>query len=253
VAGLVVGVDGRAAVEEIAGRGRVVRELLRALAHREDGHRYRIYARREWDEPLGERFEWQILGGGLAMFQRRAMADASRTCDVVLAANSYLSPLLARVPTATIVYDLVAFDPATPPPLRSRIVERLTLGRAVRRSAAMLAISQATADLLVERFPAARDRVAVMPLGVAPGLSEPSRPPVADGFVLAVGTLEPRKNFPRLVEAYRSLPEGLQREHPLVVVGREGWGTSETMAALRSLGDRCRVLGEVDDAQLAGL
>jgi glycosyltransferase involved in cell wall biosynthesis len=181
------------------------------------------------------------------------VADASRTCDVVLAANSYLSPLLARVPTATIVYDLVAFDPATPPPLRSRIVERLTLGRAVRRSAAMLAISQATADLLVERFPAARDRVAVMPLGVAPALSEPSPPPVADGFVLAVGTLEPRKNFPRLVEAYRSLPEELQREHPLVVVGREGWGTSETMAALRSLGDRCRVLGEVDDAQLAGL
>jgi glycosyltransferase involved in cell wall biosynthesis len=251
---LTIGVDGRAAAEEIAGRGRVVRELLRALAARDDPHRYRIYARSRWEEPLDERFEWTILGGGLASFQRRAMADARRSCDVVLAANSYLSALLTRLPTATIIYDLVAFDPATPPPLRSRVVERLTLGRAVRRSAALLAISQATADLLAQRFPAAADRLTVMPLGVSPALAAPSgQAPVPDGFVLAVGTLEPRKNFPRLVEAYRRLPDELQRRHPLVVVGRQGWGTEETMAALRSLGDRCHVLGAVDDAALAGL
>jgi alpha-1,3-rhamnosyl/mannosyltransferase len=71
--------------------------------------------------------------------------------------------------------------------------------------------------------------------------------------VLAVGTLEPRKNLPRLVEAYGRLPRGLQAEHPLVVVGALGWETGETLAALRSLGERALPLGYVSDAALAEL
>ena len=43
------------------------------------------------------------------------------------------------------------------------------------------------------------------------------------GFVLAVGTLEPRKNLPRLAAAYARLPVKLQEAHPLVVAGRVGW------------------------------
>lgn len=75
----------------------------------------------------------------------------------------------------------------------------------------------------------------------------------APGFVLAVGTLEPRKNLPRLVEAYSILPHELQAAHPLIVVGAQGWRTGPTLAALRSLGDRCRLLGHVSDAALAEL
>ena len=95
-------------------------------------------------------------------------------------------------------------------------------------------------------------------LGVAPQLSaslgEEERATLpAPGFVLAVGTLEPRKNLPRLVAAYRMLEEELQRRHPLVVVGALGWETGETLAALHSLGERCAMLGYVSDAALAEL
>jgi len=255
---LTIGIDSRAAIEEIAGRGRVVRELLRALAARSDPHRYVLYTRRAWDEPLDGRFGWRTVAGGDAVWHPRVARLARRECDVFLASNSYLTPILTPLPTATIVYDLVAFDPATPPPLRSRVVERLTLGLAVRRSRALLAISGATADALVARFPAARDRVEVIPLGVSPVLAVASSGTTSGdapspGFVLAVGTLEPRKNFPRLVEAYARLPLDLQQAHPLVVVGRLGWETSETLAALRSLGDRCLLLGAVSDSELAEL
>ena len=91
--------------------------------------------------------------------------------------------------------------------------------------------------------------------------SDPPGPPTpaelaelpAPGFVLAVGTLEPRKNLPRLVAAYASLPEEVQARHPLAVAGRLGWEADETIAALRSLGDRGRILGYVSDAVLAEL
>ncbi len=45
----------------------------------------------------------------------------------------------------------------------------------------------------------------------------------------------------------------MQREHPLVVVGALGWETGQTLGALRSLGDRCTMLGYVSDAALAEL
>lgn len=128
----------------------------------------------------------------------------------------------------------------------------------MRRSAALIAISQATADSLIARCPTARTHTVVAPLGVTPALDTDLDPEEAKGlpqagFVLAVGTLEPRKNLPRLVHAYSALEERVQRRHPLVVVGALGWETGETLESLRSLGDRCKMLGHISDAALAEL
>jgi glycosyltransferase involved in cell wall biosynthesis len=76
---------------------------------------------------------------------------------------------------------------------------------------------------------------------------------LAQGFVLAVGTLEPRKNLPRLVRAYASLPGELQDRHPLVIVGKTGWQAGDTLASLSDLGDRCHLLGYIPDERLARL
>ncbi|HXB65006.1 MAG TPA: glycosyltransferase family 1 protein [Solirubrobacteraceae bacterium] len=258
---LTLGIDARAAEEVPAGRGRLVRELLRALAAREDdgGWRYVLYARRAWrEQPLDARFQWREIPARDPWWHARAARAADRECDVFLSTNSYLTGWLLHIPDVPIVYDLVPFEPALLPNRRSAVIERVTLGRSVRRAAALLAISQATARALTERFPATAARTVVAPLGVAPTLSKELDPAEAaelppDGFVLAVGTLEPRKNLPRLVEAYRSLRPDLAEAHPLVVVGARGWQTGETLDALRSLGERCTMLGYVSDAALAEL
>ncbi len=257
---LTIGIDARAASEVPAGRGRVVRELLRALAARaDDDHRYLLYARSAWDgAPLDERFRWRLIGARDPWWHVRAARAANRECDVLLSSNSYLTTLFTRIATVPIVYDMVTFEPSMRPNRRSTAIERLTLGLAVRRSAALLAISQATADALGARFPRAINRTVVAPLGVTPTLSDRLDPAEATtlpapGFVLAVGTLEPRKNLPRLVEAYSQLNRELQDAHPLVVVGALGWETGATLDALRSLGERCTMLGYVSDVALAEL
>lgn len=254
---MTIGIDARAATEVKAGRGRLVRELLRAFSTRQDAHRYICYARKPWAEPLDERFSWRLIPSGDPLWHVRAALSAGHDCDVFLSTNSYLTAMLTPAPSVSIIYDLVAFDPATSPNRRSAVVERLTMGGAVRRSRVLLCISQATADALIARHPAAAPRVMVAHLGVAPVLAAPAPAELDDlpasGFVLAVGTLEPRKNLPRLVEAYRRLPVGTQANHPLVVVGARGWRTGETMDALRSLGERCVMLGHVSDEALAEL
>jgi glycosyltransferase involved in cell wall biosynthesis len=215
---LTIGIDARAASEVPAGRGRVVRELLRALAEREhDDYRYFLYARSAWTEqPLDERFSWRLIGAPEPWWHVLAARAANRECDVFLSSNSYLTIAFTRIPTVPIVYDMVTFEPTMRPNRRSTVIERLTLGMAVRRSTSLLAISQATADALGKRFPRAVGRTVVAPLGVTPALAgrldakEAETLPAA-GFVLAVGTLEPRKNLPRLVEAYRRLERGARR------------------------------------------
>ena len=237
-----------------------MRELLRALATREqDDHRYVLYAREAWSEQsLDERFSWHLIDSHDPWWHVRAARAANSECDVFLSSNSYLTAAFTRVPTVSIVYDMVTFEPGMRPNRRSTVIERLTLGVAVRRSALLLAISQATADALGARFPTALGRTVVAPLGVTPTLSKDLSPAEAallptSGFVLAVGTLEPRKNLPRLVEAYGKLERRLQDEHPLVVVGALGWETGATLDALRSLGKHCTMLGYVSDAALAEL
>ena len=255
---LTIGIDARAAAEPVVGRGRVVQELLRALNERAEACRYVLYARQSWEAGLDARFRWRLISRADPWWHLQAAVAASRECDVFLSSNSYLTPWFLSIPTVPVVYDMVAFDSSMRPARRSMLIERLTLGIAIRRSAAFIAISQATAEEFARRFPRAKGRIIVAPLAAASSVTQPSltspdgRLP-APGFVLAVGTLEPRKNLPRLVEAYRRLPEELQSRHPLVVVGKLGWQVGETVEALRLLGDRCRVLGHVSNADLAEL
>jgi alpha-1,3-rhamnosyl/mannosyltransferase len=254
-AAMVFGIDARSAADEGAGRGRVARELLRALAARDDDVRYELYARRRWDDAaLDGRFVWRELGSRDPLWHWRVARTASRSCDAFLSLDSYLTPWFASTPTVTFVYDMLTFDPLIVTNRRSTVVERLTLGRAVRHSAALVCHSRATADALVDRFPAAQGKLEVIPLAPSPAMPDPNAfPALKDGFVLAVGTLEPRKNLPRLAAAYGRLPEQLQRRHPLVVIGRLGWETGETIGALDALGDRCQRLGYVPDAAVAAL
>jgi glycosyltransferase involved in cell wall biosynthesis len=236
-----------------------VRELLKALAARDDDARYLLYARRRWAEvELDERFRWRLIAAADPWWHVLSARAANRECDAYLSTNSYLTVWFLRIPAAPIVHDLIAFEPEMRPNARSTVIERVTIGPAVRRSAAFICTTKATADALLDRFPVAANRTLVAPLGVEltpagdlDAQQTAALPP--SGFVLAVGTLEPRKNLPRLVEAYSRLDERVQRRHPLVVVGALGWRTGETLDALRRLGERCVMLGYVSDAALAEL
>jgi alpha-1,3-rhamnosyl/mannosyltransferase len=113
----------------------------------------------------------------------------------------------------------------------------------MRAASAVVVDSDFTRREVLELLDAQEDRVHVVPLGVgAPFLAGG---PAADGdYVLAVSTLEPRKNLARLVEGFRlaHLP-GCE----LRVAGAAGWG------GVNLSGQGVRWLGEVPDEELAAL
>jgi glycosyltransferase involved in cell wall biosynthesis len=71
--------------------------------------------------------------------------------------------------------------------------------------------------------------------------------------VLGVGTLEPRKNLPRLVEAFAQLPAEVRGDRLLALVGALGWDTAETVYSLRRHSALVRPLGYVEDDRLREL
>ena len=189
--------------------------------------------------------------------------DASRRCDVFLSTNSYITPLFLRIPSAIVVYDLVAFAAFGVAHRRARLNERITLGAALGRAARAICISEATRAELVARFPAAAPKAAVVPLAAGLPFGRELSPPalaavrarygVEGPFVLALGTLEPRKNLPRLIEAFAALPPGLRDTHRLVLAGAEGWGMRGTRRAIERHDSMVRALGWVPDEDLAAL
>ena len=122
----------------------------------------------------------------------------------------------------------------------SRAYGRFAVPRVVRAARLVIAVSEFTRDELVELLDVDIERIRVVPNGIS-ALFSPEGPAGEGDYVLAVGTLEPRKNLRRLIEATRGLDAELR------IVGRRGWGGVDVDES------RVRWLGEVPDDELAVL
>jgi glycosyltransferase involved in cell wall biosynthesis len=135
---------------------------------------------------------------------------------------------------------------------------RTLVPRALSRAAAILTPSHAIAMDLEEQFQVPSDRITVTPLGVADAWFdiESYREPVdtrdaSNGYLVAVGTLQPRKGLDVLLDAYRSLIGQDPTTPPLVLVGPSGWGPSLDRAGLPP--ERVIVPGYISEARLRRL
>jgi glycosyltransferase involved in cell wall biosynthesis len=136
------------------------------------------------------------------------------------------------------------------------------VARSVRLAKRVIAVSQATANDLVERLNVPSERVDVVPNGVGESFRPVGdavrnevceRYGLPEAFLLYVGTLEPRKNLARLIQAWSSVAG--QCPHHLVLAGREGWGVGSIRRAAAGSphAERIRFLGHVPVEDLPAL
>jgi glycosyltransferase involved in cell wall biosynthesis len=249
-----VGIDARAAAEVPAGRGRYVRELVRALHGLGGEVNPLLLARRAWQL---EGSKWRLIPTPEPLWGAHAGLVAARHCDVILASNSYLMSIAPR-PVVVVVQDLFGFDRSHGLPA-SALGERVTLPLAVRRAAGFVCPSVATRDALERLYPETRRRTTVIPLGVTPQFLNAEASDVARRhgvqrpFVLTVATLEPRKNLARLVEAFAAVSAAREGGYELVLAGARGWSSSELDAVVGRHREVVQPIGFVSDSELPGL
>jgi glycosyltransferase involved in cell wall biosynthesis len=191
--------------------------------------------------------------------------EAQLDCDAILYPYWPSPPVRRRdaPPAAVFVHDLAFKLRPAEVPWQQRLYMGAVLGGSMRNAAAVLVPSEATRRDLLACYPITglKSRVHVVPEGVSPEASPGLLPPrLEPGFILAVGTIEPRKNYPRLLAAYRHLRREsvplLLGDRPgvpeLVIAGRPGWAYGDTLERIKA--ERgVRYLGHVDEAMLSAL
>jgi glycosyltransferase involved in cell wall biosynthesis len=208
-----------------AGTARYIRSLLDRLDCLETiafggPSRASVLARELWWYP----FRLSALGG----------AD-------VLHCPTYYAPLRPRIPTVVTVHDLAVLRQPQAFPRWTRAYVPRIVPAMLRAAARVIAVSEFTAGELERLAGIPRRAIRVVPNAVDHAVFNPHGPRAEGDYVLAVGTLEPRKNLARTIEATARL--GIE----LRVVGEAGWGGVEAQGA------HVRRLGYVEDAELAAL
>jgi glycosyltransferase involved in cell wall biosynthesis len=162
-----------------------------------------------------------------------------RAADV-LHCPTYRGPLRSSVPLVVTVHDLAVLRHPEAFNRWTRAYSPRVVPGVLRAAQRVIAVSQFTRRELVELLGVPDEKIRVVPNAVG-GAFTPEGPAEDGDYVLAVGTLEPRKNLDRLVDAVR------RTDRELRVVGARGWGRVEVR------GNGVSWLGEVDDAELARL
>ncbi len=180
---------------------------------------------------LGHELRTSVLPGPLlTRAWDRGLIRAPSDVDLVHAVSlATLEP--GDAPLVVTVHDLLWRRIPDAYPARGRRWHEGALARALDRADRFVVPAHVVADDLVEAG-ATRGRITVIPMGsdhlpppdAAAAAAHLAQLGVHGPFLLCVGTLEPRKNLQRLVEAYGTIRDALPEPWPLVMVGPSGWG-----------------------------
>lgn len=269
-----IAIDYTSAARQRAGIGRYTRSLIHALAQHDPTNQYVLYTPHDaqhldaGDFPKNFRFVSAPLNERymVALWQR---AQIPLPIEVFTgSADIFYSPDFVLPPTRAAKKILTVHDlsfkrvPETAVPKLKWYLEG-AVPRAVRRADLILADSDATRQDLIELFKVPAERVQVLYSGYDPQFQRVSDAQTLQRvretyrlqkpFILHVGTIEPRKNLVRLIEAYSRLRR--HGEVDLVIAGGRGWMYDEIYAAPQKFGVSAsvRFLGFTPDADLPAL
>jgi glycosyltransferase involved in cell wall biosynthesis len=217
-----------------AGTARYIRGVLGELAHAPELalHRHAFPLRGRAAVPARD-IGWYL--GALPLLARGAD---------VLHCPTFRAPARSRVPLVVTFHDLAVLrHPETFNTWTRRYSEAL-VPIVARAAARVIAVSEFTAQEVVDLLAVPEAKIRVIPNAVGPPFT-PTGDAAEGDYVLAVSTLEPRKNLGRLVEGFRRANlNGCE----LRIVGARGWGDVEPIPSAG-----VRWLGEVSDDELARL
>ncbi|MGH7775883.1 MAG: glycosyltransferase [Candidatus Dormibacterales bacterium] len=226
-----VGIDAHMVGARETGNETYIRGLVDGLAGLADPPELRIYHVGDAWRPLPVPSRFSRLTTGNPYIRLGVdLPTRARLDGLDVLHTTYAGPLWSAAPTVLTVHD-VSF--ATNPEWFSRRDVRMlstAVPWSIRRAARVITVSSAAREQILERFRIPEEKVAVIPNGVGPAGSAidldvadqalrglgiaPDRP-----YLLGVGTLQPRKNLGRLVEAFARLIQEGSYDGDLVLAG----------------------------------
>lgn len=258
-----IAVDARPLSGAQTGIARYTDQLLQAMLS--SGHQWFLYS----DKPLrnipSDNPLIQIRHGHAAprsasslffsqwQFRRWAVQDV---VDLFWSPRHHLPlGLPRRIASVVTIHDLVWRRFPETMQWQNLAVERALMGASVRRAEQCICVSRFTASEVSRYYPSMLGRCTVISEAASlTDMAVASTDEACEPYFLFVGTLEPRKNLQRLLQAYAQLASQKSIPH-LRIAGGDGWGDQNLSNLVHELGVESRVelLGFVDDRRLAAL
>lgn len=260
----VLGIDASRAV----GRRRTGTEhyavhVIEALGALEPEERVLLYVNAKHRPALNvpNTFHYRLLPWRRGWTHLRLSAEVALHRPDVLFVPSHVVPLY-HPPTVVTIHDVGYRDFPAAHPLRSRLALEATTRWSVATARRVIVPSRHTGSALQRVYNVSEQKLVVIPHGYDPRFRPLAAPLIQEGlermgirqpFLLFVGTLQPRKNLHRVLQAFtRAVADGLP--HDLVLAGQRGWLTEplfrELDRAVTAVRGRMHVTGYVDDADL---
>ncbi|MGB7340216.1 MAG: glycosyltransferase family 1 protein [Phototrophicaceae bacterium] len=272
-----IGIDYTPAYTQGGGIGRLTRDLVAALLELDKQTAYRLFvagaSKPDLHDPLSPNAIWKptsISSDWFARIWHRAQLPIpvelfTGSLDLFHATDFTLPPTLPSTKTIVTVHDMsyVRVPDAASPRLRAYLDQ--VVPRSVKRSTHVIADSEATKNDLIELYDISPDKITVLLSGI-----DRRYYPVDDNFSLitirnkysissnpylfSIGTIQPRKNFSRVIHALKRLRDRGYDLH-LVIAGGKGWLEDEMYQTIEALNmrDLVHLIGFVDDEDVAGL
>ncbi len=256
-----IAVDARALGRPGHGVARYLQGLLTAWLDAFPADSFVLLSPKEVHLPpaLAGRVEVRTSSGmpGTLWLQTLASPTADREGADLFFGPLGVLPLRSRLPLVATVHDLTPLLHPEWHPLKNRLGFNPFIGPTVRKARRIAAVSEATRRDLVTLFAEAEKKCRVIPNGVSvPEIRDTGELPNGGRpYVLYLGTMEPRKNVPRLIRALESLWDRRPDFPDLLLAGGPGWGLLGLERSLSSSrhASRIRRVGLVGETEAARL
>jgi glycosyltransferase involved in cell wall biosynthesis len=268
---MLIGIDAsRATLAHRTGTETYSLHLIRHLAGLAPsrGHRLRLYVREMPPDgwlPSGPDAEMRVIRRARLWTHLGLGPEIRRRPPDVLFVPAHVIPLRCVVPSVVTLHDLGFRHYPGAHPLVARLYLDWSTGHSAREARRVIVDSQATADDLQRLYPIPETKSRVVYPGVDPALA-PVRAPdrlaavqsrydLPHPYILHVGSLHPRKNLARLVQAFAQVREQYREPLDLVLAGLRGWRYESLLSEVARLGleNHVRFPGYVADEDMAAL
>lgn len=171
---------------------------------------------------------------------------------------------LFNTPSAPVIHDLTFVDLPEYVSRKNRQDLLTFVPKRIRKSKFVITVSEFSKQRIQEAFGVPSDQVIVTPIPPEIPQTQARQSQqrllkelgIPGKFILTLGTIEPRKNIPNMIDAYLQLPQKVQQEYTFVITGRIGWNCDREVALLEQMkreGKNILHAGYVDEATRAAL
>jgi len=262
-----IAIDIRSAGGEKAGKGWFTFNIVRNLLKIDRKNEYILYCSdfvAGFEEFKNAR-QKRTRGKGAFWHINTAIDVYKEKVNIFFAPTSFIIPILLpkSIKSIIVVHDLVAFLFPKTHNKKAVFIEKLLLRTAIKKSYKIVAVSKNTKKDIVEKFGTDEQKIKVISCAAGEVYGKVGEEKLKEfaektnlpaKFFLAVGTIEPRKNYVNLIKAFALIHERFP-DFYLIIVGKNGWDYEPVYEEIRKnyLQKYVHILGYLSDKSLANL